>query len=164
MPPFSDRHSGRGFLLDLPVAAWAVEWFNAAMTLTDYLMPFHGLPELQRRITEVLQALPDDVQQDFFDDPRFGMDIDNYEPGEGWSFFMPTPGPLGQGSRRVVLRPKLEKSSEEFAKYIIAHEFAHAFLRNGGWGEITDIEEAADALAASWGFHKVSWRKSGLNT
>ena len=22
---------------------------------------------------------------------------------------------------------------------------------NGGWGEITDIEEAADALAASWG-------------
>ena len=164
MPPFSDRHSGRGFLLDLPVAAWAVEWFNAAMTLTDYLTPFHGLPELQRRITEVLQALPDDVQQDFFDDPRFGMDIDNYEPGEGWSFFMPTPGPLGQGSRRVVLRPKLEKSSEEFAKYIIAHEFAHAFLRNGGWGEITDIEEAADALAASWGFHKVSWRKSGLNT
>ena len=40
------------------------------------------------------------------------------------------------------------------AKYIIAHEFAHAFLRNGGWGEITDAEEAADALAASWGFHK----------
>ena len=134
------------------------------MTLNDYLTPFHGLPELQRRITEVLQTLPNDVQQDFFDDPRFGMDIDNYEPGEGWSFFMPTPGPPGQGSRRVVLRPKLEKSSEEFAKYIIAHEFAHAFLRNGGWGEITDIEEAADALAASWGFHKVSWRKSGLNT
>jgi hypothetical protein len=54
----------------------------------------------------------------------------------------------------VVLRPKLERASESFAKYIIAHEFAHAFLRNGGWGKITDVEEAADALAASWGFYK----------
>jgi len=35
---------------------------------------------------------------------------------------------------------------------VIAHEFAHAFLRNGPWGEITDVEEAADALAATWGF------------
>ena len=36
--------------------------------------------------------------------------------------------------------------------YVIAHEFAHAYLRNGGWGEILDREEAADALAAHWGF------------
>lgn len=132
------------------------------MTLSEYLKPFDGLPILQQRITSVLNSLPDDVQQDFFGDPRFGMDIDNYQPGEGWSFFMPTPGPPGQGSRRVVLRPKLDQASDEFARYIIAHEFAHAFLRNGGWGEITDIEEAADALAASWGFAKVSWRQSGL--
>lgn len=149
-------------MVSLQVVESKERCFNAYMTPTEYLKPFVGLPQLQRRITQVLQCLPSEVQEDFLQDPRFGMDIDNYEPGEGWSFFMPTPGPLGQGSRRVVLRPKLENASEEFAKYIIAHEFAHAFLRNGGWGEITDIEDAADALAASWGFEKVSWRQSGL--
>jgi len=124
------------------------------MTFAAFTEPFAGHPLLQERVLSVLQALPDDVQRDFVDDPRFGTAIDNYEPGKGWTLLMPTPGPPGEGSRRVVLRPKLEAASESFAKYIIAHEFAHAFLRNGGWGEITDVEEAADALAASWGFHK----------
>lgn len=131
--------------------------------LSEYLAPFQGYAALQNRISEVLLSLPADVQQDFFQDARFGIEIDNYEPGEGWSFFMPTPGPPGQGSRRVVLRPKLDLATEDFAKYVIAHEFAHAFLRNGGWGEITDIEEAADALAATWGYAKVSWAESGLS-
>lgn len=116
--------------------------------------PFSDYPLLQKRVHSVLLALPVDVQRDLVDDPRFGTAIDNYEPGKGWTLFMPTPGPPGQESRRVVLRPKLESSSESFTKYIIAHEFAHAFLRNGGWGDISDVEEAADALAASWGFHK----------
>ena len=119
---------------------------------TNYVKPFSGYPQLQRRVLEVLQALPSDVQNDFLNDVRFGTAIDNYEPGKGWSFLMPIPGPTGSESRCVVLRPKLATSSEKFAKYVIAHEFAHAFLRNGGWGEITDREEAADALAASWGF------------
>ncbi len=119
-----------------------------------YIQPFNDFPVLQERVLSVLKALPVEVQDDFTGDPRFGVDIDNYEPGKGWTLFMPTPGPPGQGSRRVVLRPKLNTASEAFAKYIIAHEFAHAYLRNGGWGEITDVEEAADALAATWGFHK----------
>lgn len=102
----------------------------------------------------MLQSLPDNVQQDFLTDPRFGMDIDNFEPGKGWTLFMPTPGPLGMGSRRVVLKPRLDSGPEEFAHYVIAHEFAHAFLRNGGWGRITDPEEAADALAATWGYDR----------
>lgn len=121
---------------------------------STYIEPFNDYPILKERVLAVLNALPAEVQQDFTSDQRFGVAIDNYEPGKGWTLFMPTPGPPGQGSRRVVLRPKLNSASEEFAKYIIAHEFAHAFLRNGGWGEITDVEEAADALAASWGFHK----------
>jgi len=127
---------------------------STAMPFASLTDPFADHPVLQQRVLAVLQALPEDVQRDFLDDPRFGTAIDNYEPGKGWSLFMPTPGPPGQGSRRVVLRPKLNAASEGFAKYIIAHEFAHAFLRNGGWGEITDVEEAADALAASWGFQK----------
>ncbi len=124
------------------------------MNFAAYTEPFADHPLLQERVLAVLQMLPGDVQRDFLDDPRFGTAIDNYEPGKGWNFYMPTPGSPGEESRRVVLRPKLEVASESFAKYIIAHEFAHAFLRNGGWCEITDVEEAADALAASWGFHK----------
>ena len=118
----------------------------------NYIEPFADYPVLQQRVLAVLRSLPAEVQQDFLEDSRFGVAIDNYEPGKGWTLFMPTPGPPGQGSRRVVLRPKLNYASEGFANYIIAHEFAHAFLRNGGWGEITDVEEAADALAATWGY------------
>ncbi len=124
------------------------------MTFAAFTKPFADHPLLQERVLSVLQALPGEVQRDFVDDPRFGTAIDNYEPGKGWTLLMPIPGPQGEGSRSVVLRPKLEMASEPFAKYIIAHEFAHAFLRNGAWGDITDVEEAADALAASWGFHK----------
>jgi len=51
----------------------------------------------------------------------------------------------------------LEKCSAAFVRYIVAHEFAHAWLRNGGWGEIADREEAADAVAASWGYAKVPY-------
>lgn len=122
------------------------------MSFSQYIEPFDEYPKLQQRILAVLEALPAEVQQDFLTDSRFGMALDNFVPGKGWSLFMPVPGPIGEGSRRVVLRPKLEYASEAFANYIIAHEFAHAFLRNGGWGAITDIEEAADALASSWGY------------
>ncbi len=119
-----------------------------------YLEAFDALAPLRQRVESVLQALPVHVQQDFLEDPRFRVTLENHVPGQGWSFWMETPGPIGQSSRCVVLRPRLADCSVEFAYYVIAHEFAHAFLRNGGWGEITDIEEAADALAASWGFRR----------
>ena len=109
----------------------------------------------------VLDRLPEPVQRDFLDDPRFRIALENYVPGEGWSLWMASPGPVGSSSRCVVLRPRLAECHESFAHYVIAHEFAHAFLRNGGWGDITDIEEAADALAASWGFSRPAdpaWR------
>lgn len=125
---------------------------KSRVVFAAYLKPFAHLQTLQRRVGRVLDALPEHVQRDFLDDPRFRVELENYEPGKGWTLFMPTPGPLGQGSRCVVLRPRLADCSEEFACYVIAHEFAHAFLRNGPWGDITDVEEAADALAASWGF------------
>lgn len=111
---------------------------------------------LRDRVQSVLQRLPEAVQRDFLDDPRFRITLENFVPGEGWSLWMASPGPVGSSSRCVVLRPRLESCSEDFAFYVIAHEFAHAFLRNGGWGDITDIEEAADALAASWGFLRPS--------
>jgi len=122
------------------------------MSFAAYLTPFSEHPVLQERVLYVLERLPGEVQRDFLDDHRFRVTLDNYQPGQGWSFLMPAPGIGGNGSRCVVLRLKLADASEPFAWYVIAHEFAHAYLRNGGWGEITDIEEAADALAASWGF------------
>jgi len=123
-------------------------------SFSAYLEPFNEHPVLRQRVLLVLEQLPAEVQRDFLDDHRFVVTIDNYEPGVGWSLLMPTPGLPGRGSRCVVLRPKLAAAAEPFAMYVIAHEFAHAFLRNGGWGEISDIEEAADALAASWGFSR----------
>jgi hypothetical protein len=119
-----------------------------------YLEPFADLPPLRQRVLFVLERLPAHVQSDFVDDPRFRVALENYVPGEGWSMLMEVPGPIGSGSRCVLLRPRLAECSEDFAWYVIAHEFAHAFLRNGGWGEITDPEQAADALAAAWGFRR----------
>lgn len=99
-------------------------------------------------------ALPSEVQRDFLDDSRFQILLERHVPGRGWTMLMPAPGPFDQGSRCVLLRRRLAISPEPFALYIIAHELAHAFLRNGGWGEVTDPEAAADALAAHWGFEK----------
>lgn len=118
-----------------------------------------GHETIRLRTLDVLRRLPHEVQRDFLQDARFRIAMENFVPGQGWTLWMPSPGPIGAGSRCVVLRPRLAISSEAFAHYVIAHEFAHAFLWNGPWGEITDVEEAADALAASWGFVRpATWR------
>jgi hypothetical protein len=103
-----------------------------------------------------LAQLPVEVQQDFLTDPTFKISLDDCEPGRGRTVVMSALGPNGV-SRCVVLKPRLETKSDAFACYIVAHELAHAWLHNGGWGEITDREEAADAVAASWGFAKVPY-------
>ena len=82
------------------------------------------------------------------------MALDDFVPGKGRTVWMACPGPDGSGSRSVVLKPRLADCPEAFAHYVIAHELAHAYLHNGGWGEIDDPEAAADAMAASWGFSK----------
>ena len=136
------------------------------MPFSKYLEPFRDHQPLDQRILHVLNALPEDIQQDFLCDDRFQVVLDNYQRGKGWSLIMDLPSADGQASRCVVLKPKLATCSEAFAWYVIAHEFAHAFLRNGGWGEIKDREEAADALAAHWGFsrpsHLANWFGGGM--
>ncbi len=119
---------------------------------SSHLEVFEQHELLRQRVSQVLETLPAEVQDDFLSDPRFHISLDDYAPGSGSTVFMAVPGGTGESSRNVVLKPKLSECSEEFAHYVIAHEFAHAFLRNGPWGEITDIEHAANALAASWGF------------
>jgi len=107
-------------------------------------------------VLTVLEALPDLVRRDFVDDHRFRVALDDVVPGVGRTVRLASPGPVGQGCRCVVLKRRLATRTEAFACYVIAHEFAHAYLRNGGWGDITDAEAAADALAASWGFSRPS--------
>lgn len=125
--------------------------FESLLTSFDQHEP------LKQRILHVFYSLPEEVQHDFTSDPRFSIALDNYAPGKGSTVFMAPPGAAGDGSRSVILKPRLAQADEAFAHYVIAHEFAHAWLRNGPWGEITDVEEAADALAASWGFPTVAW-------
>ena len=117
-----------------------------------HLKAFDGYQPLRQRVSHVLSTLPEEVQQDFLSDPRFTVSLDNYVPGEGSTVFMAPPGAAGASSRSVVLRPRLSECDQAFAHYVIAHEFAHAYLRNGPWGAIANIEDAANALAASWGF------------
>lgn len=131
-----------------------------SVIFSTYLEAFANHEPLRTRVEHVLNALPAEVQQDFVEDSRFTMLLFDFVPGKGTKVFMAAPG-LGAngesvGSRSVVLKARLAECSFEFATYVIAHEFAHAFLRNGPWGEISDIEEAADALAASWGFPRPS--------
>ncbi len=111
-----------------------------------------GETALADRVACVLRALPDLVRRDLLGDPCFHLALDDYQPGRGRSVWLACPVPGNGSSRSVVLKPRLADCDESFAHYVIAHELAHAHLRNGGWGDIHDPEWAADALAASWGF------------
>ncbi len=118
---------------------------------TTLMSDFAALESLKERVLSVLVSLPEAVQVDFARDETFAITVERVTRSRSTLHFMACP----QGrsvSRCVILRKKLNDAPEAFAKYVIAHEFAHAFLRNGGWGEIADREEAADALAASWGY------------
>ena len=132
------------------------EWTSAVSIDDDvfepYLRDFADYPRLAGRLLHVLRSLPAEVQRDFLDDPKFRVAIEQYVPGRGYRVFMNIPGSLGDGSRSVVLRPKLENAPDAFAHWVIAHEFAHAFLRHNDGGNTDDVEAEADCLAAEWGF------------
>jgi hypothetical protein len=115
-----------------------------------------ALEDLARRIVTVLERLPEAVLADFLGDPGFRLALDDYVPGQGRTVWMACPRPGSNVSRSVILKPRLADCPEDFAHYVIAHEMAHAYLRNGGWGTIEDPELAADTLAATWGFGRPS--------
>ena len=109
---------------------------------------------LRSRLLEVLRQLPEPVIEDFTSDSRFTITKMNQSHGEKLKLLMALPSADGIGSRCVVLKERLATCEHRFGLYVIAHELAHAHLRNGPWKEITDIEDAADALAAHWGFER----------
>ncbi|TWU59877.1 hypothetical protein Poly51_01500 [Rubripirellula tenax] len=129
-----------------------------AELLDRMLQDFAPEDPLRHRVRLVLAALPVDVQRDFSDDPRFCITKLHLHRGVGSKLYMALPSPDGNASRCVALKPRLSDCDETFGLYVIAHELAHAFLRNGPWGAIHDREEAADALAADWGFPRPDTR------
>jgi hypothetical protein len=100
-------------------------------------------------VAGVLSLLPGEVRHDLISDPSFMLA--DFEPGHVAHIpvGMPT---RNRASRSVVLKRTLRRRPEAFVKYVIAHELAHAHLRNGGRWPGDDPEFAADALAAAWGF------------
>lgn len=106
--------------------------------------------DLHTHVVDVIIGLPDPVRDDFLGDRQFR--ICDYEPGRSGMVIpvgMPTRNSAG---RSVVLKRTLRRRPIAFVRYIIAHELAHAYLRNSGRHEGEDPEHAADALAAEWGF------------
>ena len=122
--------------------------------LHRYVAGFVDERSLAARITTVLAAIGEPVVSDLVDDPRFRITVD----GDRVGVWLCPPHPGGGASRSVVLKRSLAHCSCAFACYVIAHELAHAYLRNGPWGQIDDPELAADALAASWGFGRPAHR------
>jgi len=59
--------------------------------------------------------------------------------------------PLSSASSALSPCP-LRRRPENFIRWVIAHELAHAHLRNAGRHKDEDPEHAADSLAADWGF------------
>lgn len=109
---------------------------------------------LEDAVAGVMSALPPEVQRDLIDDPNFMLC--DYEPGPGVVMNVPMSlGGHGAGGqlagRSIVLKRTLRFRSPEFVRWLIAHELAHAHLRNGSHGD-EDPESAADSLAARWGF------------
>jgi hypothetical protein len=118
--------------------------------LEEWLASFSLEPFLHGHVAAVVGALPEHVVSDFVSDPSFSFC--DYEPSH-LPAHIPLRAPSGRGpSRCVVLKRTLRRRPENFVRWVIAHELAHAHLRNGGRHEGEDPEHAADSLAADWGF------------
>ena len=115
------------------------------------LLRFELDAALHEHVLHVMRAMPDDVRDELLSDDAFTLY--DYEPGADTMMRVPVGVPgIDGGSRSVVLKRTLRHQSAAFARWVIAHELAHAHLRNQGRWEGDDPEHAADALAARWGF------------
>jgi hypothetical protein len=125
------------------------------VAINDWLREFRLDDFLHGEVAGVLDTLPHHVRDDFVTDPAFTLF--DYEPRPGVAFHVPVRLPRGGNgrsgaSRSVVLKRTLARRPLPFVRYVIAHELAHAHLRNAGRFPGEDPEHAADALAAEWGF------------
>ena len=121
--------------------------------IDTWLEPFGLDTWLRAHVLEVVAVLPLAVRQDLMEDPAFVLH--DYEPSDWSVTHVPVGIPIpGRPGRSVSLKRTLRRRPVEFVRWVIAHELAHAHLRNRGRSEAEDPETAADSLAAEWGFPK----------
>jgi hypothetical protein len=124
-------------------------------SLDDWLTSFRLDGFLHGHVAAVMTCLPEHVRDDLTGDPSFMLF--DYEPGPGVVRLVPVGMPRsGSPARSVELKRTLRARPIPFVRYVIAHELAHAHLRNAGRFPGEDPEHAADALAATWGFPRPS--------
>jgi hypothetical protein len=117
----------------------------------DWLASFNLHSSLHAHVADVLRAIPDEVRRGLVGDPSFVLH--DYDPLRGARTEIPVGLPrAGVPGRAVALKRTLGARPTDFIRWVIAHELAHAHLRNEGRFPGDDPENAADALAASWGF------------
>lgn len=123
--------------------------------IDSWLEPFKLDQLLHAHAAHVLSVLPDEVRDDVMGEP--GVVFYDYQPGPGVVMQVPVKLPTRAGAARsVVLKRTLRHRPAGFVRWLIAHEIAHAHLRNAGRWPGDDPEHAADALAADWGFPRPS--------
>jgi hypothetical protein len=124
---------------------------SMSQRIEEWLARFGLVTPLRQYVANVVAALPCDIREELIGDPAF--QFSDYEPGTNVVAMIPVSAPGYQRpGRSVVLKRTLRHRPAAFIQYVIAHELAHAHLRNGGRWEGDDPENAADALAAEWGF------------
>ena len=119
--------------------------------VSAWLATFNLEPILHGHVAAVVTALPPAIRDDLLCDP--GFVLCDYEPAVGTMVCVPLRlSAPRRPARSVVLKRTLRRRPEKFIRWVIAHELAHAHLRNRGRFEGEDPEHAADSLAADWGF------------
>lgn len=125
--------------------------------IDQWLITFQLDTWLCAHVAEVVATLPEPVRDDLMTDPSFIMH--DYDPREQAITCVPVGMPSrGRPGRSVSLKRTLIAKPVDFVRWVIAHELAHAHLRNRGRFIGEDPEIAADSLAADWGFPKPSRR------
>src|SRR5690606_15395556 len=109
------------------------------LRLTDF--PLHE--ELRAHVSAVLASMPAAVIVDLLEDPTFLLS--DYDPQAGRMHSVPVGLPSSKSpARAVVLKRTVLRRPEAFVRWVIAHELAHAHLRNAGRFPGDDPEHAAD--------------------
>jgi hypothetical protein len=126
-----------------------------AQHIDNWLTSFGLSNSLHAHTAHVLGQLPQEVLSDIMGEP--GVVFYDYDPGPGVVMQVPVKSPGRSGaSRSIVLKRTLSHRHPAFVHWLIAHELAHAHLRNGGRWPGDDPEVAADSLADQWGFPRPS--------
>ena len=108
---------------------------------------------IRNHVAAVVENLPGDVRADLMNDPEFV--VYDFDPGPDAVMEVPVRfSRSGKPGRSIVIKRTIKQKPIAFARWVIAHELAHVYLRHGGRWPNEDPEHAADSLAAAWGFPK----------